>query len=108
MCSSVLREEYRLKGLKYTEKWICRFADCNLYFNIKGRKYTKQLIPQLQEIFAQSMFQQDCAPLHFHTEVGMIPLLFFLNRAWRFYELTSEIAWSDPKGFFIGFCEDNI
>ena len=57
--------------------WICRFVDCNLYFNIKGRNYNKLLIRQPQENIPHSMFQQDCAPLHFHNEVGMTTLLFF-------------------------------
>jgi len=71
-----IKRRIQTKRLKYVEIGFCSFVDWNLHFNIKGIKYTKQLIPQLQENVPHSMFQQEPAPLHFHAEVGMIPLIF--------------------------------
>jgi len=91
--------------------WICRFVDCNLYFNIKGRNYNKLLIRQPQENIPHSMFQQDCAPLHFHNEVGMTTLLFFFS--WircggckNWHPRSPDLF---QKGFFfVGSSDDNI
>ena len=97
------------KGLKYTEMWICPSVVCNLYFNIKGRNFNKLLIRQPQENVPYSMFQQDCALLHFHTEVDMITLSFFFGSGVEVLriDLRDRLMWS-RRVFFVGFCEDNI